>query len=89
MNSILVFWILFPVFCYENSNNQASTYNLKKKIAQNWAIDGNKNVNLQFDNRLWVRSGIHEPEPDGFRSTWYVLVPVVSAPGPLGKITTL
>ena len=59
MNPILVFWIIFPIFC---SRHEPSKTNLRKKIAENWAIDGNENVNLKFDNRLWVRSGIQEPE---------------------------
>ena len=69
MNPILVFWIIFPIFC---SRHEPSKTNLRKKIAENWAIDGNKNVNLKFDNRLWVRSGIHEPEPVSLRSNWSV-----------------
>ena len=50
MKLIFIFYI-----CLGSCNNSLSKSNLRKKVAENWAIDENKNVNMEFDNRLWLR----------------------------------
>ena len=63
MNPILVFLIIVSIFCNKSFGNRETKINLRKKITHNWVIDANENINMEFDNRLWVRSGIHGLRP--------------------------
>lgn len=81
MNPCLVFLIIVPIFFNRSFGNRQTNINLRKKITNNWVMDANENINMEFDNRLWVRSGIHGPdfigtEVKGCSANYEILFPV-------------